>query len=68
MEKEKQRQLKGIELIPFENFVCRAVMDALGSHLTSKYSEGVLGATYYGVNQYIGEIEMLCYDRTLAAF
>ncbi|KAL7002016.1 Serine hydroxymethyltransferase 7 [Sarracenia purpurea var. burkii] len=68
MEKEKQRQYKGIELIASENFVCRAVMDALGSHLTNKYSEGMPGARYYGGNQYIDEIEMLCCDRALAAF
>ncbi|GFY94718.1 serine hydroxymethyltransferase 6 [Actinidia rufa] len=45
MEKEKQRQFKGIELIASENFVCRAVMEALGSHLTNKYSEGMPGAS-----------------------
>ena len=53
MEKEKQRQYKGIELIASENFVCKAVMEALGSHLTNKYSEGMPGARYYGGNQYI---------------
>ncbi|GMP81315.1 hypothetical protein CsSME_00036069 [Camellia sinensis var. sinensis] len=41
MEKEKQRQFKGIELIASENFVYRAVMEALGSHLTNKYSNGM---------------------------
>ncbi|KAF9608469.1 hypothetical protein IFM89_009835, partial [Coptis chinensis] len=45
MEKEKHRQVKGIELIASENFVCRAVMEALGSHLTNKYSEGMPGAS-----------------------
>ncbi|KAG6653063.1 serine hydroxymethyltransferase 7-like [Carya illinoinensis] len=68
MEKEKQRQYKGIELIASENFVCRAVMEALGSHLTNKYSEGMPGARYYVGNQYIDEIEMLCCERALAAF
>ncbi|KAK9286714.1 hypothetical protein L1049_015117 [Liquidambar formosana] len=68
MEKEKQRQFKGIELIASENFVCKAVMEALGSHLTNKYSEGMPGARYYGGNQYIDEIETLCCDRALAAF
>ncbi|KAL8540701.1 hypothetical protein ACS0TY_002075 [Phlomoides rotata] len=68
MEKEKQRQYKGIELIASENFVCKAVMDALGSHLTNKYSEGMPGARYYGGNQYIDEIEELCCSRALAAF
>ncbi|KAM5574451.1 serine hydroxymethyltransferase 7 [Rosa sericea] len=68
MDKEKQRQFKGIELIASENFVCRAVMEALGSHLTNKYSEGMPGARYYGGNQYIDEIETLCCKRALAAF
>lgn len=68
MEKEKVRQFKGIELIASENFVCKAVMEALGSHLTNKYSEGMPGARYYGGNQYIDEIETLCWERALAAF
>ncbi|KAL3620843.1 Serine hydroxymethyltransferase 7 [Castilleja foliolosa] len=68
MEKEKQRQYKGIELIASENFVCKAVLEALGSHLTNKYSEGMPGARYYGGNEYIDEIETLCRDRALAAF
>ncbi|KAK8626836.1 hypothetical protein V6N13_134466 [Hibiscus sabdariffa] len=68
MEQEKKRQFMGIELIASENFVCRAVMDALGSHLTNKYSEGMPGARYYGGNQYIDEIETLCWKRALEAF
>ncbi|KEH36422.1 serine hydroxymethyltransferase [Medicago truncatula] len=43
-------------------------MEALGSHLTNKYSEGMPGARYYGGNQYIDEIETLCCERALAAF
>lgn len=68
MEKEKQRQYGGIELIASENFVCAAVMEALGSHLTNKYSEGMPGARYYVGNQNIDEIETLCCERALAAF
>ncbi|XP_068658732.1 serine hydroxymethyltransferase 7-like [Aristolochia californica] len=68
MEKEKERQFNGIELIASENFVCRAVLDALGSHLTNKYSEGMPGARYYVGNQYIDQIELLCCERALAAF
>ncbi|QCE15832.1 glycine hydroxymethyltransferase [Vigna unguiculata] len=68
MEKEKGRQFKGIELIASENFVCRAVMEALGSHLSNKYSEGMPGAKYYTGNQYIDEIELLCCQRALSAF
>ncbi|KAF8030385.1 hypothetical protein BT93_E2734 [Corymbia citriodora subsp. variegata] len=68
MEKEKQRQFKGIELIASENFVCRAVMEALGSHLTNKYSEGMPGSRNYTGNEYIDQIEFLCYKRALEAF
>ncbi|KAI4298982.1 hypothetical protein L6164_032484 [Bauhinia variegata] len=68
MEKEKQRQYKGIELIASENFVCRAVIEALGSHLTNKYSEGLPGARYFVGNEYIDEIETLCCERALTAF
>ncbi|KAL5704232.1 glycine hydroxymethyltransferase [Ranunculus cassubicifolius] len=68
MENEKNRQVKGIELIASENFVCRAVMEALGSHLTNKYSEGMPGARYYCGNQYIDQIELLCCKRALEAF
>ncbi|KAG0476905.1 hypothetical protein HPP92_013746 [Vanilla planifolia] len=68
MRSEKQRQFNGIELIASENFVCRAVMEALGSHLTNKYSEGMPGARYYCGNEYIDQIERLCCERALAAF
>ncbi|XP_054788525.1 serine hydroxymethyltransferase 7-like [Prosopis cineraria] len=68
MEKEKRRQFTGIELIASENFVCRAVLEALGSHLTNKYSEGMPGAKYYTGNQFIDQMELLCCDRALAAF
>ncbi|CAO2829932.1 unnamed protein product [Amaranthus hypochondriacus] len=68
MEREKLRQCKGIELIASENFVCKAVMEALGSFLTNKYSEGMPGQRYYGGNQNIDDIETLCCERALAAF
>lgn len=68
MEKEKQRQFRGIELIASENFVCKAVMEALGSHLTNKYSEGMPGARLYSGNQNIDQLELLCCERALAAF
>ncbi|THG00525.1 hypothetical protein TEA_023133 [Camellia sinensis var. sinensis] len=68
MEMEKERQFKGIELIASENFVCRAVMEALGSHLMNKYSEGMPGSRNYGGNQYIDQLEFLCINRALAAF
>ena len=47
---EKQRQFEGIELIASENFTSHAVMEALGSCLTNKYSEGYPGKRYYGGN------------------
>lgn len=50
---EKQRQFEGIELIASENFTSKAVMEALGSCLTNKYSEGYPGKRYYGGNEYI---------------
>ncbi|VAH66606.1 unnamed protein product [Triticum turgidum subsp. durum] len=68
MERERERQVRGIELIASENFVCRAVLDALGSHLTNKYSEGHPGARYYGGNQHIDAIERLCHERACTAF
>ncbi|KAI7743770.1 hypothetical protein M8C21_021114 [Ambrosia artemisiifolia] len=68
LDKEKRRQYKGIELIASENFVCKAVLEALGSHVANKYSEGMPGARYYAGNQYIDEIEMLCRERALEAF
>ncbi|KAJ4951592.1 hypothetical protein NE237_028424 [Protea cynaroides] len=66
--KEKQRQYKSLELIASENFTSRAVMEAVGSCLTNKYSEGLPGKRYYGGNEYIDELERLCQERALAAF
>ena len=48
IEKEHQRQLKGMELIASENFVSDEVMAAMGSCLTNKYAEGLPGKRYYG--------------------
>lgn len=66
--KEKFRQTNGLELIASENFASRAVLEALGSCLTNKYSEGYPGARYYGGNEHIDEVEMLCQKRALEAF
>lgn len=66
--KEKERQFKSLELIASENFTSRAVMEAVGSCLTNKYSEGLPGKRYYGGNEYIDELETLCQKRALAAF
>jgi len=66
--REHTRQRSGLELIPSENFTSRAVMEVMGSCLTNKYSEGYPGARYYGGNQVIDEIELLCQERALKAF
>ncbi|KAL3818971.1 hypothetical protein ACJIZ3_004876 [Penstemon smallii] len=66
--KEKNRQFRSLELIASENFTSRAVMEAVGSCLTNKYSEGLPGKRYYGGNEYIDELEVLCQERALAAF
>lgn len=57
-----------MELIASENFTSKAVMEALGSALTNKYSEGQPGARYYGGNDNIDKIELLCKKRALDAF
>lgn len=53
IKKEKQRQLEGLELIASENFTSTAVMQAMGSCLCNKYSEGYPGRRYYGGNEFI---------------
>ncbi|KAL1834597.1 hypothetical protein DCAR_0104806 [Daucus carota subsp. sativus] len=68
IDNEKQRQFRSLELIASENFTYRAVMEAVGSCLTNKYSEGLPGKRYYGGNEYIDELEILCQQRALAAF
>ncbi|KAI5085037.1 hypothetical protein GOP47_0001206 [Adiantum capillus-veneris] len=68
MEKEKQRQCKTIELVASENYTSQAVIEALGSHLTNKYSEGMPGARLYCGNENIDQIENLCIERALKAF
>lgn len=68
IEHEKHRQWKGLELIPSENFVSNSVMEAVGSIMTNKYSEGYPGARYYGGNEFIDQAEILCQQRALKAF
>ncbi|KAH6615629.1 serine hydroxymethyltransferase [Chaetomium sp. MPI-SDFR-AT-0129] len=68
MKHEIQRQRESIILIASENVTSRAVFDALGSPMSNKYSEGYPGARYYGGNQHIDQIELLCQKRALAAF
>ncbi|KAK3717944.1 Cytochrome B translational activator protein cbs2 [Vermiconidia calcicola] len=66
--REKRRQKHFINLIPSENFTSQAVLDALGSVMQNKYSEGYPGARYYGGNEHIDEAERLCQRRALQTF
>ena len=68
MERELQRQRDHLEVIASENFVSRAVMEAMGSHLTNKYAEGYPGARYYGGCEYVDEIETLVIERAKKLF
>jgi len=65
---EYDRQYKGIELIASENFVSESVLEALGSCMTNKYSEGLPGKRYYGGNENIDKMERLCQKRALELF
>ncbi len=68
IEKEKQRQEHGIELIASENFVSPQVMKAQGSVLTNKYAEGLPGKRYYGGCEVVDEVEQLAIDRIKELF
>ena len=68
MKKELKRQEKGIELIASENFVSRAVMEAMGSHLTNKYAEGYPGKRYYGGCGIVDKVEEIARQRAKELF
>ena len=68
IEKEKTRQIEGIELIASENFASPQVMEAAGSVLTNKYAEGLPGKRYYGGCEVVDEIESLAIDRAKELF
>ena len=68
IEREHQRQKKGIELIASENFVSEQVMQAMGSCLTNKYAEGYPGHRYYGGCQVVDEAESLAIERLKQIF
>ena len=68
IEGEKQRQMRGIELIASENFVSDQVMQAMGSCLTNKYAEGYPGKRYYGGCQVVDKVEQLAIDRVKELF
>ncbi len=65
---ERKRQEEGLELIPSENYVSKNVLEAMGSILTNKYSEGLPGKRYYGGNKYIDVVEQLAIDRAKQLF
>jgi len=68
VQEEKKRQISGLELIASENFCSRAALEIMGSCLNNKYSEGYIGARYYGGNEVIDQIERICQERALEAF
>ena len=68
IEKEHQRQLKGMELIASENSVSDEVMQAMGSYLTNKYAEGLPGHRYYGGCQIVDEVENIARERVKKLF
>ena len=68
IEKERQRQLGGIELIASENFVSDQVMEAMGCVMTNKYAEGYPGKRYYGGCQFVDMTEQLAIDRLKELF
>ncbi len=65
---EMKRQSEGIELIPSENYVSPAVLEAMGSIFTNKYSEGYPGKRYYGGQQFVDQIENLAIERAKKLF
>jgi len=68
IEKERQRQLNGIELIASENFVSPQVLEAMGSEMTNKYAEGYPGNRYYGGCEFVDQSEQIAIDRLKQLF
>lgn len=68
IKKEEQRQREGLEMIPSENHASGAVLKALGSRLTDKYSEGYPGRRYYGGCEFVDQIENIAIDRAKKLF
>ncbi|MDR2011195.1 MAG: serine hydroxymethyltransferase [Bacteroidales bacterium] len=68
IQKEKERQMHGIELIASENFVSEQVLEAMGSVMTNKYAEGYPGKRYYGGCQFVDMSEQLAIDRLKQLF
>jgi glycine hydroxymethyltransferase len=65
---EARRQATGLELIPSENLVSEAVLEAMGSIFTNKYAEGYPGKRYYGGCEYADKVEQLAIDRSKELF
>ncbi len=65
---ERERQMKGIELIASENFVSDQVLEAMGSVMTNKYAEGYPGKRYYGGCEFVDQTEQLAIDRAKELF
>ncbi len=68
IKKEERRQKEGLEMIPSENYTSAEVMEAMGSILTNKYSEGYPKKRYYGGNEFIDDIEILAQERAKKLF
>lgn len=68
IKREEKRQKEGIELIASENYVSKAVLEAMGTVLTNKYSEGYPGRRYYGGNEVIDQAESLAIERAKKLF
>src|SRR5258705_1079280 len=65
---EARRQATGLELIPSENLVSEAVLEAMGSIFTNKYAEGYPGKRYYGGCEFADNVEQLAIDRAKKLF
>src|SRR5579863_7344219 len=68
IEEERERQMRGLELIASENFVSQNVMNAMGSPLNNKYAEGLPGKRYYGGCEVVDKVEQLAIDRAKLLF
>src|SRR5665647_1614282 len=68
IDRERERQTEGLELIASENFVSPQVLEAMGSVLTNKYAEGYPGARYYGGCEVVDQVEQLAIDRLKQLF
>ena len=68
IQKETARQEYGLEMIPSENFVSEAILEACGSVLTNKYAEGLPHQRYYGGCEYVDEVEVIAQERAKSLF